>query len=73
MLDAAQAGRPGAADDAAHVLQGIAAHYLAGPFPGGWIDQFDASGASLVDHVPASTFYHLFGAIAEADRVLGPT
>jgi mannose/cellobiose epimerase-like protein (N-acyl-D-glucosamine 2-epimerase family) len=73
LLAATQAGRPGAAADAARVLQGIAGHYLAGPFPGGWIDQFDASGRSLAEHVPASTLYHLFCAVAEADRVLGRT
>ena len=73
LLAAAEAGGRGAADDAAHILQGIAGHYLAGPFPGGWIDQFDASGRSLAEYVPASTFYHLFCAITEADRVLDPT
>jgi mannose/cellobiose epimerase-like protein (N-acyl-D-glucosamine 2-epimerase family) len=25
----------------------------------------------MVEHIPASTFYHLFCAIAEADRVFG--
>jgi mannose/cellobiose epimerase-like protein (N-acyl-D-glucosamine 2-epimerase family) len=73
LLAAAEAGSPRAADEAADVLRGIEAHYLAGPFPGGWIDQFDASGRRLADTIPASTFYHLFGAIAEADRVLEPT
>jgi mannose/cellobiose epimerase-like protein (N-acyl-D-glucosamine 2-epimerase family) len=73
LLAASQAGLPGAAADAARVLQAITAHYLAGPFPGGWLDQFDASGRSLAEYVPASTFYHLFCAAAEADRVLGPT
>jgi mannose/cellobiose epimerase-like protein (N-acyl-D-glucosamine 2-epimerase family) len=72
LLAAAEAGSPRAADQAADVLRGIEAHYLAGPFPGGWIDQFDAFGRRLADTVPASTFYHLFGAIAEADRVLEP-
>ena len=73
LLAAAQAGHAGAAADAAQVLQAIADHYLAGPFAGGWIDQFDAAGRRLTDTVPASTFYHLFGAIAEADRVLRRT
>ncbi|HWJ76023.1 MAG TPA: AGE family epimerase/isomerase [Kaistia sp.] len=38
---------------------------------GGWIDRFDASGAPLVDHMPASTLYHISGAIREADRAFG--
>jgi mannose/cellobiose epimerase-like protein (N-acyl-D-glucosamine 2-epimerase family) len=70
LLAAADAGQPHAAALARRALQGIGGHYLAGPFPGGWIDQFDASGRSLSAYVPASTLYHLFGAIAEADRVL---
>ena len=41
------------------------------PFPGGWMDQFDAAGKPLTEFVPASTFYHVFCAIAEADRALG--
>ena len=38
---------------------------------GGWIDRFDASGVPLVDHMPASTLYHISGAILEADRAFG--
>lgn len=32
-----------------------------------WLDQRDAAGAAMVDYVPASTLYHVFLAIAEAD------
>jgi mannose-6-phosphate isomerase len=46
-------------------------HYLQHPAAGGWYDQFDGEGRSLVDTIPASTFYHVLCAIAEADRVLG--
>ena len=70
-LGAAEAGRAGAADQARRVLAALARHYLDKPFAGGWIDQFDATGASMSNFVPASTLYHLFCAIAETDRVLG--
>lgn len=63
-------GRAGAANRARRAMQAMADEYLAGPFAGGWIDQFDAAGKPIVGFVPASTFYHLFGAIAEARRVL---
>ena len=63
-------GRTGAANEASRTLTNLAAHYLAGPKPGLWFDQFDANGRPLSQLVPASTLYHLFGAIAEADRVL---
>jgi mannose/cellobiose epimerase-like protein (N-acyl-D-glucosamine 2-epimerase family) len=46
-------------------------HYLQHPVKGGWYDQFDADGNSLVDTIPASSFYHILCAVAEADRVLG--
>lgn len=29
---------------------------------GGWIDRFDAEGAPLVDYMPASSLYHIYGA-----------
>lgn len=66
-----EAGRTGAAQAAERVLQGISRHYLAGPVAGGWIDRFDGAGQPAVNDIPASTLYHLFVAIAEADRVLG--
>jgi len=45
--------------------------YLAGPFAGGWIDQFGARGEVATALVPASSLYHVFVAVAEADRILG--
>lgn len=62
-------GEPGPAVAA---LKRLHAQYFTGCIPGGWIDQFDAYGAALVDRMPASTFYHVFCTIADADRVLGP-
>jgi mannose-6-phosphate isomerase len=67
----AEAGEPGAADQAREALARLYQHYLRHPVPGGWYDQFDRDGRSLVDSIPASSFYHILCAIAEADRVLG--
>jgi mannose-6-phosphate isomerase len=66
----AEAGQPEAAPQAGAILAALASHYLDKPFVGGWIDQFDAAGQPISGYVPASTLYHLFCAIAEADRVL---
>ncbi|MET0707742.1 MAG: AGE family epimerase/isomerase [Tardiphaga sp.] len=67
----AEAGEPGAADEARAALQRLQQHYLSHPVKGGWYDQFDQNGQSVVDAIPASSFYHILCAIAEADRVLG--
>lgn len=46
-------------------------YYLQHPVKGGWYDQFDGERRSLVDTIPASSFYHILCAVAEAERVLG--
>lgn len=33
--------------------------FLAPAIPGGWVDRVDADGAPLVDHIPASSLYHI--------------
>jgi mannose-6-phosphate isomerase len=45
-------------------------HYLSHPVRGGWYDQFDSDGKSLVDTIPASSFYHVLCAVTEAEQVL---
>ena len=67
----AEGGEAGAADEARAALVRLQVHYLSHPVKGGWYDQFDAEGRSLVETIPASSFYHVLCAVAEAERVLG--
>jgi mannose/cellobiose epimerase-like protein (N-acyl-D-glucosamine 2-epimerase family) len=70
-LAQAESREEGAADQALAALVRLHDHYLRHPVPGGWYDQFDRDNRSLVEMVPASSFYHIVCAIAEAERVLG--
>ncbi|NOJ43518.1 AGE family epimerase/isomerase [Bradyrhizobium australiense] len=67
----AEAGEAGAADQARAALARLERHYLSHPVAGGWYDQFDRDGNSLVATIPASSFYHVLCAVAEAEQVLG--
>jgi mannose/cellobiose epimerase-like protein (N-acyl-D-glucosamine 2-epimerase family) len=67
----AEAGEQEAADQAREALARMHRHYLRHPVPGGWYDQFDRDNRSLVASIPASSFYHVLCAVAEAERVLG--
>jgi mannose-6-phosphate isomerase len=66
-----EAGEQGAADEARQALARLYRHYLCHPVSGGWYDQFDRDNRSLIDFIPASSFYHVLCAVAEAERVLG--
>lgn len=49
--------------------------FIAPAVAGGWIDRVDAAGNSLVDHIPASSLYHIVTAVnflAACDRQLAP-
>ncbi len=70
-LAQAQHGVAGAEQAARAALRSLHRFYLCHPVRGAWYDQFDQNGRSLVDVVPASTFYHIFCAVHEADQVLG--
>lgn len=70
-LAQAESGEAGAADEARMALGRLQRHYLNHPVRGGWFDQFDRDGRSLVDWIPASSLYHVLCAIVEAERVLG--
>jgi mannose/cellobiose epimerase-like protein (N-acyl-D-glucosamine 2-epimerase family) len=67
----AESGEEGAADKARAALARLERHYLRHPVAGGWYDQFDRDGASLVATIPASSFYHVLCAVTEAEQVLG--
>jgi mannose/cellobiose epimerase-like protein (N-acyl-D-glucosamine 2-epimerase family) len=66
----AEAGEQGAADEARNALVRLYRHYLRHPVLGGWYDQFDRDNRSLVESIPASSFYHVLCAVTEAERVL---
>jgi mannose/cellobiose epimerase-like protein (N-acyl-D-glucosamine 2-epimerase family) len=66
----AEAGDPLAAGEARKALARLDRHFLSHPVAGGWYDHFDGEGHSLVDFIPASSFYHLMCMAAEVDRVL---
>jgi mannose-6-phosphate isomerase len=66
----AESGEAGAADEARVALVRLERHYLSHPVKGGWYDQFDRDGKSLVDTIPASSFYHVLCAVTEAEQVL---
>jgi len=67
----AESGEEGAADKARAALARLERHYLRHPVAGGWYDQFDRDGNSLVATIPASSFYHVLCAVAEAEQVIG--
>jgi mannose/cellobiose epimerase-like protein (N-acyl-D-glucosamine 2-epimerase family) len=43
-------------------------HYLGRPAAGGWYDQFDRDGKSLVPTIGARSFVHVFCAVTEAEH-----
>ena len=67
----AESGEEGAADRARAALARLERHYLRHPVAGGWHDQFDRDGNSLVATIPASSFYHVLCAVTEAEQVIG--
>jgi mannose/cellobiose epimerase-like protein (N-acyl-D-glucosamine 2-epimerase family) len=67
----AESGEAGAADEARAALARLERHYLSHPVKGGWYDQFDREGNSLIATIPASSFYHVLCASVEAEAVLG--
>ncbi|MBO6796547.1 AGE family epimerase/isomerase [Maricaulis sp.] len=44
--------------------------HFAVSLPGGWIEHFDGAGNPVGDDMPASTPYHIIGALIEADKLL---
>jgi mannose/cellobiose epimerase-like protein (N-acyl-D-glucosamine 2-epimerase family) len=52
------------------ITEGLFRSHLAAELDGGWIDQRDDNGVRTVDHMPASTLYHLAGAAMDAAALL---
>jgi mannose/cellobiose epimerase-like protein (N-acyl-D-glucosamine 2-epimerase family) len=67
----AEGGEAGATEEALMALSRFERHYLRHPVAGGWYDQFDGEGRSMVSTIPASSFYHVLCASVEAEQVLG--
>jgi len=53
---------------AANIINALFETYLDQPITGLWCDQYDGAGAPIAKDVPASIVYHLYEAVAEADR-----
>jgi mannose-6-phosphate isomerase len=66
-------GRPDALATAVALADALFERFLAGALPGGWIDRLDAEGRPVGDFMPASSLYHVIGAIDELDRYIGAT
>jgi len=58
----------GRRDEAAALAERLQQHFLCGVVPGGWMDRLDAQGRPAATVMPASSLYHLLGAVAELDR-----
>ena len=63
----ASLGRPGAEERAAALAERLATRFLQPATRGGWIDRLDKDGNRAVDHMPASTFYHIVCALHELE------
>jgi mannose/cellobiose epimerase-like protein (N-acyl-D-glucosamine 2-epimerase family) len=70
LLGQAETGRVGAADQAITALTALKRYYLDQAPRGCWLDQFDEQGTMVAKRIPASSLYHIFVAVAEANRIL---
>ena len=62
-------GRVGCLDKAAVLTGLLSRRFLEPALQGGWIDRLDADGRPIGDFVPASSLYHVMGAIDELHQV----
>ena len=67
----ADLGRAGAQGRVAALTALLRSRFLAGPTAGGWLDSLDDMGRCANEYMPASTLYHLLGAIDELNRFAG--
>ena len=70
LVTATREGQPGASEMADHLMASLLS-FAPDSMEGGWLDRIDVDGSPLVDHMPASTLYHMMGALFEADEALG--
>ena len=54
---------------AAETIDALFKYYLSVPVEGGWADKLSPEGEIISTVMPTSTFYHLFCAAAEADKL----
>lgn len=66
----AESGEAGAADAARAALRRLEKFHLRHPVKGAWYEHFDGDGRLITEAIPASSLYHILGAVIEADRVL---
>ena len=66
-----EAGDTAAEGDAMAALAVLQDRFCRPELQGGWIDHLSEAGQPIVDYMPATSLYHLFLALAEADRVFG--
>lgn len=64
-LAEARRGRTGSADRAVELAGALYRRFIAPAPSGGWMDRLGPDGAPLVDFMPATSLYHLAGAIDE--------
>ena len=67
----ARLGRAGAQGKVAALTALLRRQFLVGPTAGGWLDSLDDKGRCVNEYMPASTLYHLLGAIDELSRFAG--
>ncbi|MBX2853478.1 MAG: AGE family epimerase/isomerase [Rhodobacteraceae bacterium] len=66
-------GSPAALAQAEHTLDGLFEEYLSGCIAGGWRDKFSLEGDLRADRMPASSLYHIFGALIVAMEAFAKT
>ena len=65
----AAAGQSAYLKDATKAIRALMKYYLDVSVKGGWADQLDPEGNIISKVMPTSTFYHLFCAAVEADKL----
>lgn len=65
----AAAGQTQYFEEASKAIKALMKYYLDVPVKGGWADQLNPEGDIISKVMPTSTFYHLFCAAAEADKL----